>query len=102
MNAIPAGNGIGGACSATIAAAPAAMAGAMKRQTVGLAAGNGDEYVAAPDSAAICRHSADFNFGVARLELCVSGRNFAKLHVELLAQLIGVDDAIIALPAFLQ
>ena len=38
-------------------------------QTVGLAAGNGDEYVAAPDSAAICRHSADFNFGVARLEL---------------------------------
>jgi hypothetical protein len=39
---------------------------------------------------------------VARLELSVSGRNFAKLHVELLAQLIGVDDAIIALPAFLE
>jgi GMP synthase-like glutamine amidotransferase len=73
-----------------------------KAQTVGLAACNGDEYVAAFYGAAICRHSANFNFGVARLELSVSGRNFAKLHVELLAQLIGVDDAIIALPAFLE
>jgi hypothetical protein len=76
--------------------------GSDEAQTISLAAGNGDENVAAPDSAAICRHSADFNFGVARLELRVSGRNFAKLHVELLAKLIGVDDAIIALPAFLQ
>ena len=63
-------------------------------QAVGLAAGYGDEDVAAFDHPAVRRHAADFEIGVARVDFCIWGQNLAKLHG-------GSVDAATALPAFL-
>jgi hypothetical protein len=71
--------------------------------TVSLAAGDGDKYIAALHNAAVCRHPADRDFGTARIEFRICGRNLAKLHVKLLSASGGlIEDAAIALPAFLQ
>jgi hypothetical protein len=53
-------------------------------RAVSLAAGNGDEHIAALDHAAIRGHSAHVDVGSTRIEFCVSGRNLAKLHFKLL------------------
>ena len=78
--AVPSASGTCGRRSATIAAAPAASAGATKVQPVRLAAGNRDEHIAAPDRAAVSRHPADVEIGVAGLDLRVCGQDVAKLH----------------------
>jgi hypothetical protein len=53
-------------------------------RAVSLAAGDGDERIAALDRAAIRGHSAHVEVGMTRIEFCVSGRYLAKLHFKLL------------------
>ena len=79
-NAIPSAIGASGGRSARIATAPAASAAFDEAQAVGLAAGDRDEDVAAFDRAAVRRHPADVEIGIACLDVDVGGQNFAQLH----------------------
>jgi hypothetical protein len=74
-----------------------------KPQAVRFAAGDGDEDVAVFDRAAVRRHSADGETGVAPFKFRVRRQNLAKLHLKLLGGFLGrsVDKAAKALPAFL-
>ena len=51
-----------------------------KTQAVGFAAGNGDENIAGFDRAAVRRHRADLEIGMASVEFRVRRQNLAKLH----------------------
>ena len=51
-----------------------------KAQAVGLAAGNGDEQIAAFDSPAVSGHAADLKLGMARVRFRVRRQYLAKLH----------------------